>query len=290
MKPLVYVVHVEAGRSGELAWCEAARRAHHARASLLAIRAIPRPSWFQRRHRPQPPRSASAHRQAWRELARRAETLAGAVDVEVAVVEGDPATEVVRAASQRHADLIVLGPALVEDALFGNVAGRIIRRTRCAVLVVRETRKTDVVIGGTDLSDPTLPVVAATCAEAIERSHGRPIVAYSPEPAHAMGLRHEALSTAANAAGEVTSDALVRLQHVVQEHPLAEPMLIAGPVGPGLVTAASARNADLLVVGTRGRSGLSHLVLGNVTEHVMLCAPCSVLIVRIQRGANGPSS
>ena len=147
MTPLVYVVHVEAGRSGELAWCEAARRAHHARASLVAIRAIARPSWFQRGHRPQRQRSAFVHLAAWRELARRAETLAGAVDVEVAVVEGDPATEVVRAATQRHADLIVLGPASVENALFGNVAGRIIRRTRCAVLVVREPRKTDVVMG-----------------------------------------------------------------------------------------------------------------------------------------------
>jgi nucleotide-binding universal stress UspA family protein len=37
---------------------------------------------------------------------------------------------------------------------------------------------------------------------------------------------------------------------------------------------------DLLVVGTHGRTGLSHLLLGSVAERVLRSAPCPVLTVR----------
>lgn len=38
--------------------------------------------------------------------------------------------------------------------------------------------------------------------------------------------------------------------------------------------------ADLIVVGTHGRRGLEHLVLGSVAETVLRNAPCPVLVVR----------
>ena len=41
--------------------------------------------------------------------------------------------------------------------------------------------------------------------------------------------------------------------------------------------------ADLLVMGTQGRSGLSHLLLGSVAERVVRSAPCPVLTVRERR-------
>lgn len=38
--------------------------------------------------------------------------------------------------------------------------------------------------------------------------------------------------------------------------------------------------ADLIILGTHGRSGLSHVLLGSVTEKVVRKAPCPVLTVR----------
>lgn len=38
-------------------------------------------------------------------------------------------------------------------------------------------------------------------------------------------------------------------------------------------------NADLIVVGSRGRRGLSELLMGSVSSYVMHHAPCSVLVV-----------
>ena len=47
-----------------------------------------------------------------------------------------------------------------------------------------------------------------------------------------------------------------------------------------LVDVARAEGADLVVVGSHGRTGLAKLVLGSVASHVVAHAPCSVLVVK----------
>jgi nucleotide-binding universal stress UspA family protein len=39
-------------------------------------------------------------------------------------------------------------------------------------------------------------------------------------------------------------------------------------------------HADLVVIGTHGRTGVSRLIMGSVAEHVVRTAPCPVLVVR----------
>jgi nucleotide-binding universal stress UspA family protein len=50
-----------------------------------------------------------------------------------------------------------------------------------------------------------------------------------------------------------------------------------------LVETARAENADLVVVGSHGRTGLAKLVLGSVASHVVAHAPCDVLVVKRAR-------
>lgn len=52
--------------------------------------------------------------------------------------------------------------------------------------------------------------------------------------------------------------------------------------GPTIVEHARQREADLVVMGTHGRRGLRHLMLGSVTEEVVRRAPCPVLTAREQ--------
>ena len=44
---------------------------------------------------------------------------------------------------------------------------------------------------------------------------------------------------------------------------------------------AAAQHADLIVIGTRGLSGLKHLLLGSIAQRVVQKAPCPVLTVRL---------
>jgi nucleotide-binding universal stress UspA family protein len=50
-----------------------------------------------------------------------------------------------------------------------------------------------------------------------------------------------------------------------------------------VITAARAEDSDLIVVGTRGKTGLAHVLLGSTAERVIRGAPCPVLAVRTEQ-------
>lgn len=64
--------------------------------------------------------------------------------------------------------------------------------------------------------------------------------------------------------GEVASDTLIR----------------AGSPATEILEAARSLPADLIVISTHGRTGLKHVLLGSVAEHVVRRAPCPVLVLR----------
>lgn len=47
-----------------------------------------------------------------------------------------------------------------------------------------------------------------------------------------------------------------------------------------IVEHAGSTGADLIVMGTHGRTGISHVMIGSVAERIMRTAPCPVLVVR----------
>jgi universal stress protein A len=56
----------------------------------------------------------------------------------------------------------------------------------------------------------------------------------------------------------------------------------------GIVDLAEKLRADLIVMGTHGRSGLKHLWLGSVAERVVQHASCAVFVVRMRSEASEP--
>jgi universal stress protein A len=65
-------------------------------------------------------------------------------------------------------------------------------------------------------------------------------------------------------------DARVPVEHRLEEgDPVTE-----------ILRVAQECKCDLIVMGTHGRTGLSHLLMGSVAEHVVRKSPCSVLIVK----------
>ena len=90
------------------------------------------------------------------------------------------------------------------------------------------------------------------------------------------GLRERALEEAkvrletcrsAIPAGPFSVVATVRLGHVAQT----------------IVDYAKNANADLIVMGTHGRTGLAHFIIGSVAERVVRLAPCPVLTVGLEK-------
>ena len=60
----------------------------------------------------------------------------------------------------------------------------------------------------------------------------------------------------------------------------AETVWREGDPGPQVILAATQTHADLIVLGSSGRSGWKRLLLGSVAEYVVRNATCNVLVVR----------
>jgi nucleotide-binding universal stress UspA family protein len=86
-------------------------------------------------------------------------------------------------------------------------------------------------------------------------------------------LRQEARQSLEDLAGRLAREAGAAAE---------EPLFVeAGPaVAEAIVKAARDAKADLVVIGTHGRTGLRRMVLGSVAEKVARAAECPVLIVK----------
>ena len=83
---------------------------------------------------------------------------------------------------------------------------------------------------------------------------------------------------------EVRQGAIAALEQLVDEAVgrgvAAEYALATGVPFAEIGKAAAERKADLIVMGTHGRTGLAHVALGSTAERVVRSAPCPVLTVK----------
>jgi nucleotide-binding universal stress UspA family protein len=59
-------------------------------------------------------------------------------------------------------------------------------------------------------------------------------------------------------------------------------MVVHGIPFQSIIDVAQDKQIDLIIMGTHGRTGLKHILLGSVAEKVVRLAPCPVLITRGQ--------
>jgi nucleotide-binding universal stress UspA family protein len=61
--------------------------------------------------------------------------------------------------------------------------------------------------------------------------------------------------------------------------------VLVGDPRVAIVDEARSTNADLVVVGSHGRSGVAKLLMGSVATHVVTHAPCSVMVIKLPQDA-----
>ncbi len=93
----------------------------------------------------------------------------------------------------------------------------------------------------------------------------------------ALALTADVLGRIQAAGGEALDGAIDRAR---QPGISIDKMLRQGPAWSEIGAAALETHADLIVIGTQGRRGLAHALLGSVAEKVVRTAPCPVLTVR----------
>lgn len=211
----------------------------------------------------------------------------------VTIEDGDPHAAIVTSAESWHADLVIVGhrgATGLSRIWLGGVAEKVCRLAHCPVLVVRPRSGTRRVVVGTDFSDPALPAVMAAFDEAA-RVGGSVTLTHCLEwpllPSDGAGFTSATVS--ATLLDDIQKEAAIKLHAAAEGCPVPiEQHMAFGRASIELVRLAEVLDADLLVVGTRGRTGISRVLLGNVAETVVRSAPCPVLVVRLHKQA-GPA-
>jgi nucleotide-binding universal stress UspA family protein len=213
------------------------------------------------------------------------------LDVAGEALVGRPASTIIDRAGGLEVDLVVVGSrghGTIASMVLGSTSAEVIDHAPAPVLVARGARISRVVlawdgsssagIGGELLR--TWPIFADSEIRVVSvADRAAPWWAGVPDPAapalipvfedadQASRAQHDEL--AKRMAGEL-GDAGRR----------AEPERRSGDPAAQVLEAAAAFEADLIVIGTHGRTGLKRLVLGSVARNVVQHATCSVLVVR----------
>lgn len=213
------------------------------------------------------------------------------ITVQTRITNGIPSQEILAAAEADDVELIVVGTrgkTGLEHVVLGSTAERIIRTAPCPVLAVRgeQDRPADEplplqrILVPIDFSDCSLnaleyaALVAQRTKASIRVLHVLEPVCYGLD----FTLSHASQREEARARLTGRLNALVSAFQGAQL--TAEQQLRGGLPADSILEAAAEGPADLIIMGTHGRRGLSHTFWGSVAESVLRKSSCPVLTVR----------
>jgi nucleotide-binding universal stress UspA family protein len=207
--------------------------------------------------------------------------------VEYEVRRGKPFVELIIAGRAWLADLIVVGGASrTEEPFLGSTSERILRKAQIPVMVAKKRLSSEAKIF-------LVPTDFSSCArkaaqEAVmlaKRFDGRVVFFHALDTyasyiivyAHELGI---SVPIPPPMPEEIEPEWEAFLSGLPLEKVDWEKSTGEGQAATTIVRQAENIQADMIVIGTHGRSGLPHMLLGSVAEKVVRTASCSVLTIR----------
>ena len=208
------------------------------------------------------------------------------VTIESALTEGAVANEIVRAAQELPADLLVLGArgkGFLRRTVIGSTAERLLRKATRPVLVVKQRAHEPYrrVLVALDFSPWSVPLVGLARAMAPD-AHLVLLSAY--EVPFEGKLRFASVPRASIEAyrAQARLGAEEQLYGLADDAGLAPfdwtPCLAHGDASLAIVEHEQELACDLIVIGKHGRHMLEELLLGSVTSHVLAECVGDVLV------------
>jgi nucleotide-binding universal stress UspA family protein len=217
---------------------------------------------------------------------------ANAPPLSVIIAAGSPHAALVHIADERRAALVVVGASSregLDHVLFGSTAEQVVRYAHCPVLVARPSPSDGIVLAATDFSEAATTAVGAAAEEAKRRGVPLHLVHSLQEPNTSLAVLGPVVISPPEMPEaereELRAAALSTLRSLLEGTRVAGGCeVVTGPPATVIPAQAKAASAGLVVVATRGRTGLARIALGSVAEAIARNAPCSVLAVRKSAG------
>jgi nucleotide-binding universal stress UspA family protein len=218
------------------------------------------------------------------------------IEIQYHAREGNPKTEILLMADEIRCDLIVMGThgrTGLRWLLSGSVAIAVLREAQCPVLALRtgeHSRPEEAIraiLHPTDFSVSSEAPLRV--ARSLARDHGARLIILHVAPMEILtdGTPISVVDP------QIDRDALERARQRVDGPALKYPveiMLRRGFAPDAIIDAAEEVQADLIVMGTHGRTGLRRVLMGSVVEAVVPKAECPVLVVKESQPASAATS
>jgi nucleotide-binding universal stress UspA family protein len=216
-------------------------------------------------------------------------------------VVGVPHEEILNSVTLEKIDLVVMGTRGrrgLTRLVLGSVAAKVVRVSQAPVLVCRaveQARETGAVVGSLSPADelePIRTILVPTDLEAssegavcsafeLARQLGATVHLFHAYPAVVTlgeggvgAIQHEALNRRARE----------RLHAIAKPYEgsfnLGECLAVLGEPSLAIIETAAELKADMIIMGTHGRSGIKRAFLGSVVEKIIREADCAVMVVK----------
>ncbi len=206
---------------------------------------------------------------------------------------GKPFLEIINVAKEKNVDLLAIGThgrGGMDRLILGSVAERIVRKADCPVMVIRSRKYIGFKRIGVPIDFSDCSRIALEYAVATARAHKSKLtILHVYEDAYI-----EPYINAANSENEANK--IIREIELVNENKYDEflktvdlseveyeKLLIKGIPETDIVETAMEQQANLVLMGTHGRTGIKHILIGSTAEEVVRTVHCDTIIVKPEK-------
>lgn len=230
-------------------------------------------------------KTAREHLEAVKALAKK-----DGVDCATGIIEGqDSYNYISEEAAKNKSSMIIMGRrgrTGLKRLAMGSTVARVIGHAPCNVLVVPRAAVVEFksIVLATDGS--TYSTAAASEAIGIAKKNGARLTVISVVPAELAtptdvdfsAAQRELLADKEMQAAEKNAKAVK--EAALKEGVTVQAFVMTGRPADAVIETAKEQSADLIIVGSHGRTGLARLLMGSVAERVIVLTACAVLVVK----------
>ena len=212
------------------------------------------------------------------------------VNCEISILEGEDSYHYISdEAAKNKISMIVMGRrgrTGLKRLVMGSTTARVIGHAPCNVLIVPRAAQVEFksIVVATDGSKYS--TAAASEAIGIAKKNKSALTVIAVVPAEFLTPTDVDFSMAQRELivekdmHEAEKNAKAIKDAAIKEGVSVQAFVMSGKPAEAITQTAQEKKADLIVLGSHGRSGLEKLLMGSVTERVIVSSPCAVLVVK----------